>query len=122
MISRQSFWQRETPDALKEVANSVKTAGAEPLVCNLDLSKIESARSLVKVTVDCFGRIDALLNIAGAVPRIDLFEMTDEQWRTGAELKLHGARRLTILAGEALKKSKGSVVFMSGSPALDPKP
>jgi NAD(P)-dependent dehydrogenase (short-subunit alcohol dehydrogenase family) len=56
------------------------------------------------------------------VPQIDLFEMTDEQWRAGTELKLHGARRLTILAWEALKKSKGSVVFMSGSAALDPKP
>ena len=63
-----------------------------------------------------------LLNIAGAVPQIDLFEMTEEQWRAGMELKLHGARRVTILAWEALKKSKGSVVFMSGSAALDPKP
>jgi starvation-inducible DNA-binding protein len=38
------------------------------------------------------------------------------------ELKLHGARRLTIRAWEALKQSRGSVVFMSGSAALDPKP
>jgi len=109
-------------DALKEVANAVKGAGAEPLICDLDLSKVESARGLVKSALERFGRIDALLNIAGAVPQIDLFEMTDEQWRAGAELKLHGARRLTILAWEALKKSKGSVVFMSGSAALDPKP
>jgi 3-oxoacyl-[acyl-carrier protein] reductase len=29
---------------------------------------------------------------------------------------------LTVRAWEALKKSKGSVVFMSGSAALDPKP
>lgn len=56
------------------------------------------------------------------MPQIDLFEMTDEQWRAGAELKLHSARRLTILAWESLKKSNGSVVFMSGSAALDPKP
>src|ERR1700740_567254 len=76
----------------------------------------------MKTTLERAGRIDALLNIAGAVPQIDLFEMTDEQWRSGAGLKLHGARRLTILAWEALKKSKGSVVFMSGSAALDPKP
>jgi 3-oxoacyl-[acyl-carrier protein] reductase len=48
--------------------------------------------------------------------------MTDQQWRAGTELKLHGARRLTILAWDALKKSKGSVVFMSGSATLDPKP
>lgn len=109
-------------DALKEVADAVRAAGAEPLACNLDLSTVESAQSVVKTTLDRFGRIDALLNIAGAVPQTDLFEMTDEQWRAGAELKLHGARRLTILAWEALKASKGSVVFMSGSAALDPKP
>jgi 3-oxoacyl-[acyl-carrier protein] reductase len=38
------------------------------------------------------------------------------------EVKLHGARRLTIRAWDALKQAKGSVVFMSGSGALDPKP
>ena len=108
--------------ALTEVAETVKAAGGEPLVCDLDLSKVESSETLVNKTLDRFGRIDALLNIAGAVPQIDLFEMTDEQWRAGTELKLHGARRLTIRAWEALKKSKGSVVFMSGSAALDPKP
>ncbi len=37
-------------------------------------------------------------------------------------LKLHGARRLTIQAWDALKVSSGSVVLMSGSAALDPKP
>ena len=108
--------------ALNEVADAVKRAGAEPLVCDLDLSKAESPETLVKMTLDRFGRIDALLNIAGAVPQIDVFEMTDEQWRAGMELKLHGARRVTILAWNALKQSKGSVVFMSGSAALDPKP
>jgi 3-oxoacyl-[acyl-carrier protein] reductase len=109
-------------DALKEVADAVKAGGAEPLICDLDLSKMESAETLVKTALDRFGRIDAVLNIAGAVPQIDLFEMTDEQWRAGMELKLHGARRVTIRAWKALKESKGSVVFMSGSAALDPKP
>jgi 3-oxoacyl-[acyl-carrier protein] reductase len=37
------------------------------------------------------------------------------------ELKLYGARRVTLLAWKALKESKGSVVFMSGSAALDPR-
>jgi 3-oxoacyl-[acyl-carrier protein] reductase len=108
--------------ALKEVAAEVKSSGAEPLAFGLDLSTKESAETLIKGTLDRFGRIDALLNIAGAVPQIDLFEMTEEQWRAGLELKLHGARRLTILAWEALKAAKGSVVLISGSAALDPKP
>jgi 3-oxoacyl-[acyl-carrier protein] reductase len=109
-------------EALKEVAAEVKSSGADPLVFALDLSIRESAETLIKGTLDRFGRIDALLNIAGAVPQIDLLEMTDEQWQGGLELKLHGARRLTILAWEALKASKGSVVLISGSAALDPKP
>jgi len=107
---------------LEEVAEAVRAAGAEPLSLALDLSQIEASQTLVRGALDRFGRIDALLNIAGAVPQIDLFEMTDEQWKAGMELKLHGARRLTIRAWEALKQSKGSVVFMSGSAALDPKP
>jgi 3-oxoacyl-[acyl-carrier protein] reductase len=109
-------------EALNEVATEVKSSGADPLAFALDLSMRESAETLIKGTLDRFGRIDALLNIAGAVPQIDLFEMTDEQWRAGLELKFHGARRLTILAWEALKASKGSVVLISGSAALDPKP
>ena len=76
---------------------------------------------VVDQTLAAFGRIDALLNIAGAVPQIDLFEMTDEQWDGGLALKLHGARRLTIAAWPALKEAKGSVVLMSGNSALFPK-
>ena len=109
-------------EALKEVAANVKSNGAEPLTFPLDLRKRDSAEILVKKTLDRFGRIDALLNIAGAVPQIDLFEMTDGQWQDGLELKLHGARRLTVLAWDALRASKGSVVLISGSAALDPKP
>lgn len=107
---------------LQETAAEVKAAGAEPLVYALDLREPGSAEVLVNCTLERLGRIDALLNIAGAVPQVDLFEMTDAQWDDGMALKLHGARRLTVRAWDALKASKGSVVLISGSAALDPKP
>jgi 3-oxoacyl-[acyl-carrier protein] reductase len=107
---------------LDEVAGAVRQAGAEPVPLALDLSRTDAPKTIVDATLTRFGRIDALLNIAGAVPQIDLFEMTDEQWYAGMELKLHGARRLTIQAWDALKRAQGSVVFMSGSASLDPKP
>ena len=107
---------------LQETAAEVKSAGAQPLVYALDLREPQSAEILVNCTLERLGRIDALLNIAGAVPQIDLFEMTDAQWDDGLALKLHGARRLTVRAWDALKASKGSVVLISGSAALDPKP
>jgi 3-oxoacyl-[acyl-carrier protein] reductase len=73
-------------------------------------------------TLAAHQRIDALLNIAGAVPQIDLFTMTDAQWDDGMALKFHGARRLTMRAWDALKAPRGSVVFMSGAAAFDPTP
>jgi 3-oxoacyl-[acyl-carrier protein] reductase len=106
---------------LEKTAAAVKLAGAEPLVYALDLREPSSVEIIVNGTLERFGRIDALLNIAGAVPQIDLFEMTDAQWEDGMALKLHGARRLTIRAWDALKASNGSVVLISGSAALDPK-
>ena len=109
-------------DELQKTAAAITAAGAEPQICVLDLRDPQSAETLVSSTLDRFGRIDALLNIAGAVPQIDLFEMTDAQWEDGLALKLHGARRITVQAWNALKTSNGSVVLISGSAALDPKP
>jgi len=102
-------------------AASVRADGAEALALDLDLSEPAAAKEVVDKTLSAFGRVDALLNIADAVPQIDLFEMTDEQWDSGLALKLHGARRLTLAAWPALKDAKGSVVLMSGNSAVFPK-
>jgi NAD(P)-dependent dehydrogenase (short-subunit alcohol dehydrogenase family) len=106
---------------LEQTAEAVRAAGAETLIIDADLARPEAARAVVDRALAAFGRIDALLNIAGAVPQIDLFEMTDAQWESGLALKLHGARRLTLAAWPALKAAKGSVVLMSGNSALFPK-
>jgi len=107
---------------LEKTASEIKLTSGEALVLALDLREPQAAEAVVSATLERFGRIDCLLNIAGAVPQIDLFEMTDTQWDDGMALKFHGARRLTIRAWEALKTAQGSVVLISGSAALDPKP
>lgn len=107
--------------ALDEVLDAVKKIGAQALALPLDLREPEAAKLLVDSTLKRFGRIDALINIAGAVPQVDVLEMTDAQWDDGFSLKLHGARRVTVQAWNALKKSKGSVIFTSGNSAQAPK-
>jgi NAD(P)-dependent dehydrogenase (short-subunit alcohol dehydrogenase family) len=106
---------------LEETASMVEQAGAKTLTPDVDLSQADAAQEVVDGALAAFGRIDALLNIAGAVPQIDLFDMTDEQWDAGLALKLHGARRLTVAAWPSLKATSGSVVLMSGNSALFPK-
>jgi 3-oxoacyl-[acyl-carrier protein] reductase len=109
-------------DKLEKTASDVVSLGAEAMVYVLDLRQPQSAKTIIERTLERYGRIDALLNIAGAVPQIDLFQMTDAQWDDGMALKLNGARRLTIAAWNALKASQGSVVLISGSAAFDPSP
>lgn len=105
---------------LEATASRAKSAGAEGLV--FALHEPQASEAVVSGTLERFGRIDAFLNVPGAVPQIDLFEMTDAQLDDGMALKFHGARRLTIRAWEALKATHSPGVFISGSAPLGPKP
>ena len=80
---------------LEITAAEIDKIRAVSIVYALDLRQPQAAETVIKGTLEQFGRIDALLNIAGAVPQIDLFEMTDAQWDDGMTLKLHGARRIS---------------------------
>jgi 3-oxoacyl-[acyl-carrier protein] reductase len=81
-------------EKLEQAATQVRSAGAEAMIIDLDLRQTQSEQIVVKGKLERFGRIDALLNIAGAVQQIDLLEMTDAQWDEGMALKFHGAGRL----------------------------
>jgi len=105
---------------LEGVEKEAKRNSAEVLTIDLDLTAPSVPEVIVSRTLERFGRIDALLNIAGAVPGIDLFGMTDEQWTAGMELKLHAARRLTMRCWKSLKESRGSVIFIAGTTAEVP--
>jgi len=106
---------------LKQTASILGSSSVATFVLAADLRKPEAATQVVSQTLNKFGRIDAVVNVAGAVQQAEPFTMTDEQWDDGFALKLHGARRLTVKAWEALKESKGSVIFMSGNSALTPR-
>jgi 3-oxoacyl-[acyl-carrier protein] reductase len=103
------------------VSSNGKSSACKTVILDLDLRNPASADIIITRTLKEFGRIDALINISGAVPQIDLFEMTDEQWDSGLAVKFHGARRLTLRAWDSLKMSHGSVVFTSGNSAVTPK-
>src|SRR6516225_7257485 len=65
----------------RDRANLAQTeaAGAKTFIIETDLAEPAVAQAVVDPALAALGRVDALLNIAGAVPQIDLFEMTDAQ-------------------------------------------
>lgn len=118
---RQVALVARTAETLSASAKAVAEAGADPLVLARDLRDPAAAAEVVRAVSERFGRIDALVNIAGAVPQTDVFAMTDAEWDDGLALKFHGMRRLTVAAWPALVAAKGRVVITSGTSAITPK-
>jgi len=80
----------------------------------LDLRQPAAAAQLADFAIARFGRIDVLVNNAGATKRGDFLALTDDDWTDGFALKFFGAVRLTRAAWPHLKATCGSVVHISG--------
>jgi 3-oxoacyl-[acyl-carrier protein] reductase len=106
---------------LGDTAAAIERAGGRALPLARDLRDKAACADVIAATLAQHGRIDALVNIAGAVPQGDLFALSDEEWSEGLSLKFHAARRLTIGAWGALTASQGAVVITSGTSAIVPK-
>ena len=110
-------------EALEETAALARAAGSpEIVIVATDLSRAGAAEKVVSETLATTGRIDALINNAGATKRGDFFSLTDEDFHEGFALKFHATVRFCRAAWDALSQSKGTIVNISGVGAHTPEP
>jgi NAD(P)-dependent dehydrogenase (short-subunit alcohol dehydrogenase family) len=100
-----------SPDGL--AATAALLAG-ECLPVDADLRDPAAAATVVAAALARFGRLDALVNNAGATRRGDFLALSDEDWNDGFALKFFGAMRLCRSAWPALQTSQGAIVNISG--------
>lgn len=98
-------------DLLEQLAQDLPN---ESLVLAKDLREPEAPTEIVTATLEHFGRLDALINNAGATKRGDFLELTDADWEDGFALKFFGAMRLCRTAWNALQESRGAIVNIAG--------
>jgi NAD(P)-dependent dehydrogenase (short-subunit alcohol dehydrogenase family) len=109
-------------DALDDTVKNIERLGGVAVAVAVDLRLPDSASQVVDRALAEFGRIDILINNAGATKRGDFEKLTEEDWADGFALKFFGAVRLTRSAWPHLRQHSGSVVNIAGVGGRTPGP
>jgi NAD(P)-dependent dehydrogenase (short-subunit alcohol dehydrogenase family) len=99
---------------LASVERDIKEAGGDACSLSLDLRAPEAPSRLADFALARYGRIDIVINNAGATRRGEFLELSDEDFVDGFALKYFGAVRLLRAAWPSLRDAGGSVVNIAG--------
>lgn len=98
-------------DRLDELEREIGSDRALAVECDVtDTGAVEAA---VERTVGAFGGLDAVVNNAGILARVDLAAATDEQIDSVVEVNLKGVMRVARATVPHLRRSEGSMINMS---------
>ncbi len=82
---------------------------------------VDDLKRFVDLSMEKFGRIDALVNSAGHGPRAPLLEITDEQWHTGFDVYFMNVVRATrLVAPIMIAQKSGCIVNISTAWVTEP--
>ncbi len=102
-------------DAGKATVGAIQGAGGESTFVWTDVREEDSCAALMEITVRTYGRIDALVNNAGAFPRGTLEETTTDFWESVLALNLRGAFYCCKYATPHLRAAGGGSIVNIGS-------
>jgi 3-oxoacyl-[acyl-carrier protein] reductase len=95
--------RREQP--LTELADACRERGGTAAPLGLDITAPGAADAAISACVTAFGRIDALINNAGASAAKSVDELTDEDWQ--AQWELHVIAPMRLMRAAAPKLADG---------------
>lgn len=97
-------------DALDETAETLTSHG-DVLAVRADLTNDDDVAHLIEATRERFGRLDALINVAGGLSvNATVADTTPEEWQREIERNAGTALRLSRAALPLLRESRGSIV------------
>lgn len=92
-------------------AQAIRLAGGEAVHCFADISKFEDAERLVKTAIDAYGRIDIVVNVAGAFGFSNIDEISEELWDKVTSIKPKGYFNVIRFAVPYMKKQGGGRII-----------
>jgi 3-oxoacyl-[acyl-carrier protein] reductase len=107
---------------LKKTADQIGRP-EQTLVAAADITDSAACNQVVDATLQRFGRLDALLNIAGFASMAPLAQTTDMEWTANLQTNVSAVFYLTRAAWPALSEADpGRIVNISSMAAIDPFP
>jgi 3-oxoacyl-[acyl-carrier protein] reductase len=106
-----AFSYRGNAEAAADTAAAVEALGRRALVVQADVKDPAAAETLVKATLDAYGKVDILVNNAG-ITRDDLImRMSEEAWRDELETNLFGAFHMTKAVTRPMLKARSGRII-----------
>lgn len=109
------------PDLLEQLRDRCRSAGADAEGLTLDVTAPDAGERAVEACVERFGRIDALINGAGASAVRSLKELTEAEWQSQWEVHVMAPMRLMRAAAPAMaERGWGRIVNICSSSGKRP--
>ena len=103
-------------DEADEVVKTIEEMGGKAVAVQCDVSKREEVEAMFKATMDAFGKVDILVNVAGIAMRGSLLDTTDEVWDRHMEVNLKGVFLCSqVAARHMVERSYGKIVNISSN-------
>lgn len=106
-------------EPLSKVVKKIRQEGGRALAVPADAANAGQVESVMNAALAAYGRIDVLVNNAGAVlSRTPLHECAESEWLATIEANLHTAYLCSRAAVPHLKRTRGNIVQIASVFAL----
>ena len=115
---------RSSAAGAQAVVKQIIANGGQAIAIQGDVSQEADVANLIQRTVEALGRVDVLINNAGAYPLASVLEMTLAQWDDVINAKLRSAFLCTQAAAKQMiaQGSGGAIVNITSIEAENPAP
>lgn len=102
-------------DVLQEVAEEAKALGRQALAVKCDVTRIAEIEELLTAAIEEFGRVDILVNAAGAIVRKPSHQLTEGDWAAVIDVNLKGTLFACKVFGSHMMTQGGGKIINIGS-------
>lgn len=111
---------RESEDLAQATLREIEALGVRSLGLEMDVRSEQSVRRAVATVAKTFGCLDALINNAGVIEKVELAAITVEQWDRMFEINTRGPFLVAREALPHLKAAQGRIVNLGSLGGMEP--